>query len=74
MPTASIPEVRALLFVLFVVLTSAAVHTVASAFERLAAADAKASFAASAAQGLKEKVDKLESQLLELRDELNERR
>lgn len=74
MPASSTPEIRALLFVLFVVLASAAVHTVASAFERLAATDAKTRFATSATQDLKKKVARLESQLEELRDELNERR
>lgn len=74
MPTFSTPEVRALFLVFFVVLASAAVHTVASAFKRLAVTDAKARLATDAAQDLKKKVDKLRSQLEEVRDELDERR
>ena len=74
MPTTSTPEARALFAVFVVVLASAALHTVAQAFDRVEATDAKVRYAVDAAQEIKEKVDELESKLEELENQLEELR
>ena len=81
MHPATRPEVRALLFIVALVLTSAALQTVSEAFGRLEAAHERSADAVSAVEELqqelnetKEKVDELESQLEELRDEAMARR